>query len=190
MFELIQYAPSTAETYRRPLVAIPPQINKFYITDIAPGRSLVEYRVASGVPYFAVSWRNPTAAQRDWNLDTYVDACKEAIQVACQISGTADANTLGMCAGGITMAGLLGHLAAGDEPLVHSATFMVTELDTAQESTAGALASRAAIQAARLRSQKAGVLDGNDMARVFNWLRPNDLVWNYWVRRPNYLWLL
>jgi polyhydroxyalkanoate synthase subunit PhaC len=185
VFELIQYAPSTAETYRRPLVAIPPQINKFYITDIAPGRSLVEYTVASGVPYFAVSWHNPTAAQRDWNLDTYVDACKEAIQVACQISGTADANTLGMCAGGITMAGLLGHLAAGDEPLVHSATFMVTGLDTAQESTAGALASRAAIQAARLRSQKAGVLDGNDMARVFNWLRPNDLVWNYWVN--NYL---
>src|SRR5689334_7832190 len=85
VFELIQYAPSTATTRTRPLVAIPPQINKFYIEDIAPGRSLIEHTVAAGIPYFAISWRNPTAAQRDWNLDTYVAACKEAIEVACAI---------------------------------------------------------------------------------------------------------
>jgi len=185
VFELIQYAPSTDECYQRALVAIPPQINKFYITDLAPGRSLVEYTVAAGISYFAMSWRNPTPAQRDWNLETYVAACKEAVQVACDISGTSDANTLGICAGGITMACLLGHLAAADEPLVHSATFMVAGLDTDQESMVGMLASKAAIEAARMRSQKAGVLDGKDMAKVFAWLRPNDLVWNYWVN--NYL---
>jgi polyhydroxyalkanoate synthase subunit PhaC len=185
VFELIQYAPSTDQSYQLPLVVIPPQINKFYITDIAPGRSLIEYAVGTGIPYFAMSWRNPTPAQRDWDMDTYVAACKEAIQVACDIAGTSDANTLGICAGGITMACLLGHLAAADEPLVHSATFMVAGLDTAAESLVGLLASKATIKAARTMSQKAGVLDGKDMAKVFAWLRPNDLVWNYWVN--NYL---
>jgi polyhydroxyalkanoate synthase len=185
VFELIQYSPSTDRTYTRPLVTIPPQINKFYITDLAPGRSIIEYAVAAGVPYFAMSWRNPTAAQRDWDLDTYVEACKEAVQIACDICGTSDANVLGICAGGITLACLLGHLAATEEPLVHSATFMVAGLDMAQESLIGMLASNAAIGAARTKSQKAGILDGRDLAKVFAWLRPNDLVWNYWVN--NYL---
>ena len=105
--------------------------------------------------------------------------------MACAISDTDDANTLGICAGGVTMACLLGHLAASGEPLVHSATFMVAGLDTAIESTIGMLSSRAAVEAARTRSQRAGVLDGKDLATVFAWLRPNDLVWNYWVN--NYL---
>jgi polyhydroxyalkanoate synthase len=184
VFELIQYAPSTAQTYERPLVAIPPQINKYYITDLAPGRSLIEYAIAAGVPYFAVSWANPTPAERDWNLDTYTGACREAIQVACDISGTSDANVLGICAGGLTLACLLGHLAASDgvgARLVHSATFMVAGLDTSVESMVGLLASKATIKAARFKSHRAGVLDGKDMAKVFAWLRPNDLVWNYWV---------
>jgi len=185
VFELIQYTPTSEKTFTRPLVAIPPQINKFYISDIAPGRSLVEHTVAAGVPYFAISWRNPTAEHRDWDLDTYVAACKEAVQVACDICGTDDANTLGICAGGVTMACLLGHLAATGEPLVHSATFMVSGLDTEVESMVGMLASTASIEAARTRSQRAGVLEGKDLAAVFAWLRPNDLVWNYWVN--NYL---
>ncbi|MEO7371720.1 MAG: alpha/beta fold hydrolase [Ilumatobacteraceae bacterium] len=185
VFELIQYSPSTERVYERPLVVIPPQINKFYITDLAAGRSLVEHTVAAGVPYFTMSWFNPTAAQRDWNLDTYVAACKEAIEVACDISGSTDANVLGICAGGVTLACLLGHLAAIEEPLVHSATFMVAGLDMSQDSLISLLASEVAIDAARRRSHKAGVLDGKDMAKVFAWLRPNDLVWNYWVN--NYL---
>jgi polyhydroxyalkanoate synthase len=185
VYELIQYAPTTDTVRTRPLVAIPPQINKFYIEDIAPGRSLIEHTVAAGIPYFAISWRNPTAEQRDWNLDTYVAACKEAVDVACAICGTADANTLGICAGGITMACLLGHLAATGESIVHASTFMVAGLDTKVESMVGMLASSAAIEAARTRSQRAGVLNGRDMAAVFAWLRPNDLVWNYWVN--NYL---
>ncbi len=185
VFELIQYAPAGKTTFARPLVAIPPQINKFYISDIAPGRSLIEHLVGAGVPYFAVSWRNPTANERDWNLDTYVAACKEAIEVACEISGSADANVVGMCAGGITLACLLGHLAATGEELVNSATFLVAGLDTAQESQIGMLASKPAVEAARIHSQRAGYLDGDDLAKVFAWLRPNDLVWSYWVN--NYL---
>ena len=185
VFELIQYAASSQDVYARPLVAIPPQINKYYIADLAPGRSLVEHVVASGVPYFEVSWRNPTTAQRDWNLDTYVAACKEALEVACEITGSPDANVVGMCAGAITMACLLGHLAATGERLVNSATFLVAGLDTSQESQIGMLGSRPAVEAARVRSQRAGYLDGNDLAKVFAWLRPNELVWNYWVN--NYL---
>jgi polyhydroxyalkanoate synthase subunit PhaC len=185
LFELIQYAPAGSRILRRPLVVIPPQINKYYISDLAPGRSFVEHTVAAGIPYFAISWRNPTPAQRDWDLAAYVSACKEAIEVACDVGATSDANVAGMCAGGITLACLLGHLAATDESLVNSATFMVAGLDISSESTVGLLTSAASIEAARARSQRKGVLDGRDLGRMFAWLRPNDLVWNYWVN--NYL---
>ena len=185
VFELIQYEAQTETVAARPLVAIPPQINKYYITDLAPDRSLVEHMVRAGFPYFAMSWRNPTAAHRDWNLDTYVAACKEAIEVACEITGADGADVAGICAGGITMGSLLGHLAATGNDLVTSATFMVAGLDTSVESATSMLASKAAVEAARSRTQRTGYLDGADMARVFAWLRPNDLVWNYWVN--NYL---
>ena len=115
VFELIQYDETTKQVHERPLVVIPPQINKYYITDLAPGRSLVESTVAAGFPYFTLSWRNPTPEQRDWNLDTYAAACLEAIQVACDIAGSDDANVVGVCAGGVTLAALLGHLAATGE---------------------------------------------------------------------------
>jgi polyhydroxyalkanoate synthase len=186
VFELIQYGETTTRVHRRPLVVVPPQINKYYITDLAPGRSLVEATVAAGIPYFTMSWRNPTAEQRDWDLDTYAAACLEAIRVACDIAGSDDANTVGLCAGGVTLAALLGHLAeTGESNLVNSATFFVAGLDTTTETTATSLMSRRAVEAARARSLRAGVLEGSDMARVFAWLRPNDLVWNYWVN--NYL---
>jgi polyhydroxyalkanoate synthase len=128
VFELIQYEAQTETVAARPLVAIPPQINKYYITDLAPGRSLVEHMVRAGFPYFAMSWRNPTAAHRDWNLDIYVAACKEAIEVACEITGADGADVAGICAGGITMGCLLGHLAATSDDIVASATFLVAGL--------------------------------------------------------------
>jgi poly[(R)-3-hydroxyalkanoate] polymerase subunit PhaC len=185
VFELIQYSPTTPQVYTRPLVMIPPQINKYYITDLAPGRSLTEYAVAAGVPYFAASWRNPTPAQRDWNLDTYVAACLEAVDIACAITGSRDANLLGICAGGVTTACVLGHLAASGDQRANSVTFLVAGLETTDDSTVGMLASKPAVEVARRRSRRAGVLDGRDLGRMFAWLRPNDLVWNYWV--SNYL---
>jgi polyhydroxyalkanoate synthase subunit PhaC len=185
VFELIQYTPVTPKVYARPLVMIPPQINKYYITDLAPGRSLVEHAVAAGIPYFAVSWRNPTPAERDWNLDTYVAACLEALDVACAVTGSGDANLLGICAGGVTTACVLGHLAARGDRRANSVTFLVAGLETTDDSTVGMLASKPAVEMARRRSRRAGVLDGRDLGRMFAWLRPNDLVWNYWVN--NYL---
>src|SRR4030088_1566178 len=112
VIELIQYAPTTETVQRRPLVLIPPQINKYYILDLAPQRSFIEYAVAQGVPFFAISWRNPTAEHRDWDLDTYAHACLSAAETAAEITGSKDCNLFGACAGGITMALLLGHLAA------------------------------------------------------------------------------
>ena len=185
VFELIQYAPTAETVYPRPLVMIPPQINKYYVMDLAPGRSFTGYAVEQGLQYFTISWRNPVAAQRDWDLDTYVQACLDAIDVACEITGSEQANLLGLCAGGVTMSLVLGHLAAQGSPKARSATFAVAVLDTEAPSMMGMFASDATIAAATRRSRRKGVLDGREMARVFAWLRPNDLVWNYWVN--NYL---
>ncbi len=185
LFELIQYTPATEKVFERPLLMIPPQINKFYIMDLAPGRSFIEYAVKHGVQVFTISWRNPTQADRDWGLDDYVSACEQAADAVCEISGSRDTNVIAICAGGITTALMLGHLAATGERKVHAATLLVTTLDTSLPSMTGMFATEDAIKSAIARSQSRGVLDGADIARVFSWLRPNDLVWNYWVN--NYL---
>jgi poly[(R)-3-hydroxyalkanoate] polymerase subunit PhaC len=185
VFELIQYAPQTESVHRSPLLIVPPQINKFYATDLSPGRSFTEFAVRSGVQTFCISWRNPTAAQRDWNVETYLTACKEAISVAREITGADRVNAMAACAGGFTLATLLGHLAATGEDVIESATLLVTVLDTEAPTMFGQFASRTGVAATIEKSRRRGVLEGSEMARVFAWLRPNDLVWlfvaNNWV---------
>jgi polyhydroxyalkanoate synthase len=183
--ELIQYTPSTGQVYQRPLLMVPPQINKYYIMDLAPKRSLTEYAVARGVQFFSISWRNPGPELRDRGLAHYVAAIKEVIGVLLNITGSPDLNLLGTCAGGITSSVLLGHLAALGERLVNAATLLVTMLDSSAPSMTGMFATEQMARAACLRSQQKGVLDAASMARLFAWLRPNDLVWHYWVN--NYL---
>jgi polyhydroxyalkanoate synthase subunit PhaC len=186
VFELIQYKPSTETVFTRPLLVIPPQINKYYVLDIGPGRSFTEHAIASGIPYFGISWRNPTAAQRDWDLDTYVRACLDAIGVTREICGNEAVNVMGLCAGGLTMSLVLGYLAAVEAAeSVASATFAVGMLDMRAPSMIDLFASDAVVAAALRRSRTKGVLDGAEMSRIFAWMRPNDLVWNYWVN--NYL---
>lgn len=185
VFELIQYTPQTGTVLERPLLLIPPQINKFYMVDLAPGKSFAEYAVANGVQFFAISWRNPTAAQRDWNLETYLKACKQALEVTCDITGSPDANIVAACAGGYTAATLLGHYAALGEQRIHAATLLVTVLDSSAPTMMGLFASDATIAAAIRKSRAAGVLEGREMARVFAWLRPNDLVWSFFAN--NYI---
>jgi polyhydroxyalkanoate synthase len=185
LLELIQYAPATEQVYHRPLLIVPPQINKFYILDLAPGRSLIEYLVRQGISTFAVSWRSPTPAQRDWGLDTYLRALLEAIDAVREITQSSDLNVVGACSGGITLTALLGHLAAREDQRINTATLLVTVLDTSVESQIGLFATPQTIAAARAASQAKGILNGRDLARVFNWMRPNDLIWNYWVN--NYL---
>jgi polyhydroxyalkanoate synthase len=185
VFELIQYTPQTEQVHRRPLLIIPPQINKFYATDLSSGRSFAEFAVQQGVQTFCISWRNPTAAQRDWNMDTYLEACKQALAVAREVTGADRVNTMAACAGGFTLATLLGHLAAKGEDSIESATLLVTVLDTEAPTLLGQFASKSGVAATIEKSRRAGVLEGSEMARVFAWLRPNDLVWlfvaNNWV---------
>jgi polyhydroxyalkanoate synthase subunit PhaC len=185
VLELIQYSPASADVYTRPLLIVPPQINKFYLLDLAPGKSLIEYAVKGGLQVFAVSWRDPTAAQRDWGLDTYVASILDAIEAACEITGSPDVNALAACAGGITTMALLGHLAAQGDRRVNAVSLLVALLDTEAESLVGSFATREGLALAKLRSQMKGVLGGDELGRCFAWLRPNDLVWNYWVN--NYL---
>ena len=185
VLELIQYNPSTPEVYQRPLLVVPPQVNKFYVMDLSPNKSIVRYLVANGLQVFSISWRNPTPEQRDWGFETYDRAILEAIDVVRSITESPDVNIVGSCLGGMTLATLLGHLAAREDQRIHAVTFLVTVLDTNVESTMGLFATKETIAAAREASRLRGVLEGQEMARVFAWLRPNDLIWNYWVN--NYL---
>jgi polyhydroxyalkanoate synthase len=186
VFELIQYKPTTATVREVPLLLIPPTINKYYVLDLAPGRSMIEYLVASGQQVFVMSWRNPGDAQGHFDLDTYADAVVEARQAVADITGQGAVHLNAACSGGIITAGTLGHLAAeqrlGD---VASVTLFVSALDNTRAGDIGALTSREAAAAAVAESARRGYLDGQALAGVFAWLRPNDLVWNYVVN--NYL---
>ncbi|HLZ58733.1 MAG TPA: alpha/beta fold hydrolase [Ktedonosporobacter sp.] len=186
VLELIQYHPLTRKVCARPLLVVPPQINKFYVFDLSPKKSLVRYLLSIGVQTFTISWRNPTPAQRHWGLDTYVEAVEEALDVIRDITGSEDCNLLGACAGAMTAIALVGHLAAQRERKVNATTLLVSAFDTGSDpGLLGLFATEEAIEGARRHSHAQGVLDGKEMERVFAWLRPNDLVWNYWVN--NYL---
>jgi polyhydroxyalkanoate synthase len=185
VLELIQYTPQTTEVYARPHLIVPPQINKFYVFDLAPGKSIVEHLVKHGFQTFVVSWRNPRAEQRAWNMATYVSSLLGAIEAMRAITGSTDVNLHAACSGAITISALLGYLAAKKQKLVHAASMMVAVLAPENESLLSAFASKETIAAARMASAAKGVLEGEEMSRIFAWMRPNDLVWNYWVN--NYL---
>jgi polyhydroxyalkanoate synthase len=183
--EVIQYAPATRQVRTRPLLLVPPQINKYYVMDLAPKRSLIEYAVAQGIQVFTISWRNPGPEYRDRGLNDYVAAIKEVIGVVTAVTGSADVNLLAVCSGGMTATLLLGHLAASGDKRVNAATLLVTMLTSGDASMTGMFATEETVRAACLRSYERGVLDAGTMSRLFAWLRPNDLVWHYWVN--NYL---
>jgi polyhydroxyalkanoate synthase len=186
MMELIQYKPLTAEVHARPLLIIPPQINKFYASDIAPDRSMFRYLLSQGQQLFAISWRNPGKEHADWGLEAYVLEIIKAIDAVLAITKQKSVNISGACSGGITQAMLLSYLAAKKDKRVNAATFMVCVLDARPEdSDVGAFISPRSIKLAKARSKQKGILTGQDLSRTFAWLRPNDLIWNYVVN--NYL---
>ncbi len=185
MFELIHYEPTEAMVREVPVILIPPQIGRFYFTDLAPGRSFAEYVVAQRLNYFAVSWRNPSAEHRDWGLQAYLEAAHEAVKAVSDITGQPKVNIVGFCAGGI-LSGLLGAwLKAKKIDLVNTITLCVTMLDFKTDAAIGAFRLPAMLSVAKAQSKMKGVLSGDDLGKIFTWLRPNDLVWNYWVN--NYL---
>ncbi len=186
LLELIQYKPMSEKQYERPLLIVPPQINKYYIFDLSANKSFVQYALKNGLQVFVVSWRNPDIRHREWGLSTYVEALEQALDVCLAITGSRSANLLGACAGGLTSAALQGHLQAKRQlRKVSSATYLVSLLDSQVDSTPMLFADEKTLEAAKRRSYQQGVLEGRDMAKVFAWMRPNDLVWNYWIN--NYL---
>lgn len=185
VLELIQYAPNTPLVHERPIMFIPPVVNKYYLLDLAPGKSAVEYLVNSGFQVFMVSWRNPTRDHRNWGLDEYVTALEEGMEAIRSITLMEEVNLYAACTGAIPMAALLGYLAAKKKKYVKSATMVVAVLDSNEKQSLGLFASQQSIAMAKMKSRYKGVLDGEEMGRVFTWMRPNDLVWNYWVN--NYL---
>jgi polyhydroxyalkanoate synthase len=182
MFELIQYAPRTPKVRAIPLLIVPPVINKYYVLDIAPGRSMIEYLVQQGQQVFVISWRNPQVRHRDWGFDSYGAAIIEAMDAVQKISGTDSAHLLATCSGGILAAMTAAHLGEiGEGDRVAGLTLAVTVLDENRAGFAAAAMSDRAAQAAIRVSRRKGYLDGRDMAEMFAWLRPTDLVWRYVV---------
>jgi polyhydroxyalkanoate synthase subunit PhaC len=187
VFELIHYAPQTAEVYETPLLIVPPTINKFYVLDLAPGRSLVEYLLGQGHQVFMVSWRNPERENGHFDFDTYADATLEAGRAAADIASHESVNVMAACSGGIIGAGALGHLAAdGRLGAASSLTLMVCAIDSTRAGTASALATKEMAATAVAQSARTGYLTSEALGSVFAWLRPNDLIWNYVV---NNYWL-
>ena len=183
--ELIQYTPASGSVRERPVLVVPPPIGRFYFLDLRPGRSFIEYCVSRGLQTFLLSWRNPGREQRDWDLDTYAARVLRAIDAIRDITGSGDVNTIGFCAGGIITTGVLNHLAAARDTRIRSASFAVTMLDFGQRAPIQACSSARLLSFARARSRRAGVIAARDMGAAFTLMRPNDLIWNYWVN--NYL---
>lgn len=169
----------------RPVMIIPPQLNKYYVFDLTPKNSLVQYLKSQGVQPFVVSWRNPSKNNSMWNLDYYIQELEAAITAMCEITGSDQINLASACAGGITSMALLGYLQAANKPLVHSHSMFVTALQADDSSSLGLFATRKAVEVSRNLAHRKGFMDGKSLSHIFNWLRPTDLVWNFWVN--NYL---
>lgn len=184
LLELIQYAPTTPKVWRRPLLITPPQINKYYALDLSPDKSMVRFLLDSGIQVFCVSWRNPTAADRDVGLESYVAALDEAVDAAREVTGNDDISMMGSCSGGITSTA---YFATVGSAKIGNMVLAVCLLDpnTAGESAFGCLMTPETMRAAKETSRLRGLVDGHELARMFAWMRPNDLIWNYWVN--NYL---
>ena len=186
MMELIQYAPTTDEVYEVPQLTIPPQINKMYINDLSPEKSVVKYQLDNGIQTFVISWKNPTKDQGHWDMADYVNSCRLAMETVSAITGSKKVNVSAGCSGGQTAAMLASKLASDKDDLLGTLTLMVCVLHPKQNDIeAGSLISEHGLALARQRADKKGVISGDSLSRGFAWLRPNDLIWNYVIN--NYL---
>jgi polyhydroxyalkanoate synthase subunit PhaC len=186
VLELIQYAPQTTEVYDVPTLVVPPTINKFYALDLAPERSLVEFAVRQGRQMFVISWRNPDTRHASWDLDTYVRAVLDAMEAVEEITGSKQTVLGGVCSGGILASVAAAYLARiGRQDRLAALCLAVTVIDNHDAGAASALVDQRMAGLAKAKSARKGYLDGRTLAEVFAWLRPGDLVWNYWVN--NYL---
>jgi len=184
LIELLHYAPSTETVYRRPLVIVPPWINKYYILDLQPANSFIKFAVDNGISTFVVSWRNPDASLAHLGFDDYLELGPlTAIRVAAEISGSADVNQIGYCIGGTLTAMQLAYLAKTDPGRVNAVTFFAALTDFAEVGEIRNFLGADALASIEKKMDDAGVLKASDMADAFNLLRANDLIWNVAVNR-------
>jgi polyhydroxyalkanoate synthase len=186
LMQLIQYAPLTEKVARRPLVMVPPCINKYYIMDLQPANSLVRFAVEQGHTVFLISWRNPSDAQKHMRWDDYVEQGPlAAIGIAQEMTRSKTVNVLGFCVGGTLLSTALAVLKARGEDSVASLTFMTTLLDFSDPGELGCFIDEASVVMRETTIGKGGLLRGQELASVFSMLRANDLIWQYVV--SNYL---
>ena len=180
LFELIQYAPQTDMVRAEPVLFVPPMVNKYYLVDLAPERSLVESLVRAGQQVFALSWRNPTEEHRDWTLDTYAAGVLEAAEAITAITGSERFHLAGNCSGGALVSALAARMAVrGEQDRLGSIMLGVTVIDSERAGTASAFMGPEIARIAVKAVDGRGYLDGEALQSFFAWLRPNDLIWNY-----------
>jgi polyhydroxyalkanoate synthase len=172
--------------HKRPLLIVPPWINKFYILDLNPEKSFVRWAVAQGLTVFIVSWVNPDERHAKKDFDAYmregIFAALDAVEAA---TGERDVATIGYCVGGTLLAGTLAYMAATGDKRVSSATFFTTQVDFTDPGDLKIFVDEEQLRSLEARMKEKGFLDGSKMANAFNMLRPNDLIWTYFVN--NYL---
>jgi polyhydroxyalkanoate synthase len=181
LIELLQYGPRTETVAERPLVFSPPWINKYYVMDLAPGKSFAEWAVGHGHTVFALSYRNPDASLRDLTLDDYLtEGLESAVDVAREITGADQVDLCGLCLGGTLASILLARLAArGDADSVATTTLLNCLVDFSEPGPLGVLTDAEAVEALAKRMGERGYLDKKEMAHTFTLLRANDLLFNY-----------
>jgi len=183
LIQLIQYTPTTENVFQRPLLIVPPCINKYYILDLQPANSFVANAVSQGQTVFLVSWRNAGPGQQQLTWDDYIEqGVQRAIEVAQKISESDKINTLGFCVGGTLLASALAVLAARGEHPASSMTLLTTLLDFSDTGEIGLLVSEQGVAQREAAIGKGGLLQGSELAQVFASLRANDLIWPYVVK--------
>ena len=186
LMQLIQYSPTTEQVFARPVLILPPWINKFYILDLRPKNSLVRYLVAQGHTVFMVSWVNPDEMLAEKNFDDYMtDGVFAALNVIEKVTRSREVNAIGYCIGGTLLASTLGYMAAVDDTRIASATFFVTLTDFTDAGEIGVFIDEEQLAALEDKMHRRGYMEGTEMAATFNLLRANDLIWNFVVN--NYL---
>jgi polyhydroxyalkanoate synthase len=186
LLELIQYQPATDTVVDTPLLYVFSQVNRFYLGDLTPDRSLFKRLLEAGIPVFAISWRNPTAEQRNWNLDTYADGVIQSISVIREITGAAKVNLMGLCAGGLTATTAAGALQARGDDWVNTLSLFVNVLDNRPEdSDFGLFVSERSIQAQKQMTRVRGLFDEKNVFEMFAMLRFEENIMSF--LRSNYL---
>ena len=182
LIELLQYAPSTPQVLKRPLLIVPPWINKFYILDLNPDKSFIRWAVAQGMTVFVISWVNPDARHRDKSFEDYMRegilAATDAMELA---TGEKESAIIGYCVGGTLVAVTLAWLAAKGDKRIASATLFTTQVDFTDPGDLRVFVDEEQIAETETEMAKYGYLEGAKMANAFNMLRPNDLIWSYAV---------